>query len=486
MPRPKRQSRTPARLSETEAEQPSAKRRRNYKGPNRRSTGRPIANASTLPVYNVSVASNSTLARPSTASDVRPIIARPHVSDADAGIHTVAVSQVASPPGESNVNFGSSNVRSCNVPVGGIYTSSNIGFAPQVGLGSLRPTCNSTVSALSPTFSSPPMAMPTVSMGLNSMQSHPLPFGIANSGFGAEPPVGLVSTSVAMGAQPIMQAYGDFPMSRPVALQQASASAQLGMHVPQNIKDKIWAGAFIDLSLLYQDNAKAILSKEMGGAELTLAVDGDRMVIKQGVTHSKKVDTFDKWCSAFHTFMAIYLTKHPGRAIEMLKYIETIRLAAIQFAGAGWKKYDEQFRLQQESNPSNSWGVINMELWVTVAAATAALPAHFSPSASQPSFGQGARGFCYAYNGPNGCHYRSCKFQHKCSKCFRMGHNAASCRVGGGFAKQRPTFTPARKNNLPQSVRFGKPVVHSPKPALDAQVKSGNSAQHAFRTSNTN
>ena len=58
------------------------------------------------------------------------------------------------------------------------------------------------------------MAMPTVSIGLNSMQSHPLPFGIANSGFGAEPPVGLVSTSVAMGAQPIMQAYGDFPRCR--------------------------------------------------------------------------------------------------------------------------------------------------------------------------------------------------------------------------------------------------------------------------------
>ena len=67
MPRPKRQSRTPARLSGTEAEQTSAKRR-HY-------TGRPNANSSTLPVYNVSVATSTnsrpTFSRPSTASDVR-------------------------------------------------------------------------------------------------------------------------------------------------------------------------------------------------------------------------------------------------------------------------------------------------------------------------------------------------------------------------------------------------------------------------------
>ena len=73
---------------------------------------------------------------------------------------------------------------------------------------------------------------------------------------------------------------------------------------------------------------------------------GEGWLLNKGsLTVKKKNDTFDKWCSAFHTFMAIYFT------IEMLKYIETIRLAAIQFAGAGWKKYDEQ----QESNPSNSW-----------------------------------------------------------------------------------------------------------------------------------
>ena len=121
-----------------------------------------------------------------------------------------------------------------------------------------------------------------------------------------------------------------------------------------------------------------------------------------------------------------------------------------------------------------------MELWVTVAAATAALPSHFSPSASQPSFGQGARGLCYAY------------IMAPMVVIIILAASAFAwvimqLHVGwGGFAKQRPTFTPARKNNLPQSVRFGKPVVHSPKPALDAQVKSGNSAQHAFRTSNTN
>ena len=79
--------------------------------------------------------------------------------------------------------------------------------------------------------------------------------------------------------------------------------------------------------------------------------------------------------------MEIYATHHQGRFLEILKYAETVRTAAVQFPGPGWRNYDEQFRLRLEANPSRSWASMDMELWVTVAAAGSMLPAaHAHPT----------------------------------------------------------------------------------------------------------
>ena len=81
------------------------------------------------------------------------------------------------------------------------------------------------------------------------------------------------------------------------------------------------------------------------------------MAVRQvQANRTKKIDTIDRWSSAFHTFMSIYLVKHPNRFAELLKYAETVRMAAMQFPGFGWRRYDKQFRLGQEAHPSRSWG----------------------------------------------------------------------------------------------------------------------------------
>ena len=92
--------------------------------------------------------------------------------------------------------------------------------------------------------------------------------------------------------------------------------------------------------------------------ELEFTLVGGRMVVKQAVKPRKKIDSLDKWQSAFHTFMSVYLMKHPDRWSELLKYAEIVRSAALQFPGWGWKAYDEQFRLRKESNPAQSWGIV--------------------------------------------------------------------------------------------------------------------------------
>ena len=48
----------------------------------------------------------------------------------------------------------------------------------------------------------------------------------------------------------------------------------LGGNVPLAVKEKIWQGAYIDLLLLLQDRAAAVLARSDTAPELTLAAEG--------------------------------------------------------------------------------------------------------------------------------------------------------------------------------------------------------------------
>lgn len=202
----------------------------------------------------------------------------------------------------------------------------------------------------------------------------------------------------------------------------------LGFFLPISVKEKIWQGCYVDFSLLYQENASTVAAMSDKSSDLEFKLVGDRMVLKQASKIRRKIDSLDKWQSAFHTFMSVFLMKHQHRWAELLKYAETIRTASFQFPGWGWKAYDEQFRLRQEANPSRSWGVVDPELWLTVAAA-AVTHSSFATRAAQPQGPQGAKqGHCFAFNSFKGCHFKSCRFQHRCDKCLREGHGAHICR----------------------------------------------------------
>ena len=207
-----------------------------------------------------------------------------------------------------------------------------------------------------------------------------------------------------------------------------SSCVPLGSLLPMSIKEKIWQGMYVDFSLLFQENAATIMAMRDKNPELEFTLVGGRMVVKQAVKPRKKIDSLDKWQSAFHTFMSVYLMKHPDRWSVLLKYAEIVRSAALQFPGWGWKAYDEQFRLRQESNPAQSWGIVDSELWLTVAGAAVTSnynsSSTFTPAASQTP----KQGFCFAYNSYKGCHYKGCRFLHKCSRCYQSSHGLHVCR----------------------------------------------------------
>jgi hypothetical protein len=136
-----------------------------------------------------------------------------------------------------------------------------------------------------------------------------------------------------------------------------SAFDSVSAHVPLKLKNQIWEGKFIDLSLLLKSE------REIDGhIETQGQIELRNGVMCLGKSNNSSYLTIDKWTSAFVIYMNVVLEKYRTRGIELLKYMRDIRMAASR--SQGWFRYDEQFRLRKQANPQSSWGVINAELWL--------------------------------------------------------------------------------------------------------------------------
>ena len=314
----------------------------------------------------------------------------------------------------------------------------------------------------------------------------------------AMPPAsGQIDASLGLNLTPNpSQVANDGAFNQPELVPQVGVNLPLGLHVPMAIKEKIWEGSYIDLALLYNEPANTVLNRSDQN-NLTLVMDGERLVLKKTALSRKKLDSFDLWQSAFHVFMAIYAMKHLSKIPELLKYTEIIRKASIQFGGMGWKVYDEQFRMKQATTPTRNWGNIDMELWLTVVAGSNCMSALNQATRTTAQYVKPKLRFgtCFAFNSAAGCHFVSCKFAHICGKCSRTGHGAPSCRIGGqarwfntnhantrapAASQHAPNRIPAQRSNVRQAT-------HAPTIAPSVSNPTGGSGQsHSFRTPNTN
>ena len=144
-----------------------------------------------------------------------------------------------------------------------------------------------------------------------------------------------------------------------------NTATPLGLHRPleKSLEDKILRGEYINFCLLlpdfmYRSQAPALQlryedsSPGSQGSPLTL------------VRRKKPViDTFQKWLDAFTAYMLVIVAVHPTRALELLKYQQTISKAVSKFKGLAWLSYDEQFRRRAAYDLSKPWDKIDLELW---------------------------------------------------------------------------------------------------------------------------
>ena len=211
-----------------------------------------------------------------------------------------------------------------------------------------------------------------------------------------------------------------------------SFQSVLGDHVPQSIKVKIISGQYVDLACLLE----APVVPEDLGKHLVLNNSGE-LVVKPNMKQS--IVDIAKWTDAFLIFSSIYLSAHPVKMQDLLKYMHTIRLGAARHT-EGWRSYDQQFRLRMGNNPANSWAMIDMELWL-LCMGPPRQPVHDTGNFVRK---------CYDFNYTR-CLRSVCNYKHACMICG-SDHPSRVCHLkprntsslGGGSVRGAVTQTSYR------------------------------------------
>ena len=226
---------------------------------------------------------------------------------------------------------------------------------------------------------------------------------------------------------------------RTLSPRSVNTATPLGLHRPleKSLEDKILRGEYIDFCLLlpdfmYRSQAPALQlryedsSPGSQGSPLTL------------VRRKKPViDTFQKWLDAFTAYMLVIVAVHPTRALELIKYQQTISKVVTKFKGLAWLTYDEQFRRRAAYDLSKAWDKIDLELW-TVTFSGLAKPhcsvctslyhqAEDCPNQDPNRKPRRQTLVCFDFNKPSGCQRRSCYFPHNCHRCGSGNHAQFNC-----------------------------------------------------------
>lgn len=229
----------------------------------------------------------------------------------------------------------------------------------------------------------------------------------------------------------------DLTMQPHIRSQNRKLGTPLGQFTPLSVKEKIWKGEFIDLGSLIQQDTSTDESLTLS----LIRLDNNQIGFKQNKPRVRPIFNIDLWTQAFLVFSAIYLQKHPTRAIELLQYMDTIRKLARRFSGNTWILYDKEFRMGQAFNPNRSWGCYDADLLldkltvVRTDTTSSFQPnsqrnVRYSPYDNRNRVGSQAKqnpSICFAFNSKNGCFKQPCRYTHKCLKCNKQGHSSAVC-----------------------------------------------------------
>jgi hypothetical protein len=106
----------------------------------------------------------------------------------------------------------------------------------------------------------------------------------------------------------------DIPIVNPIV----SVTETLGIHIPHNIKPKIWNCEYVQLEkMLDNDNTQPENEHRL------VIIDGQ--ITFKPKENDKTILNIETWTNAFLTFPRIFISRHPSEALCLLKYLHTIR-----------------------------------------------------------------------------------------------------------------------------------------------------------------
>ena len=196
-------------------------------------------------------------------------------------------------------------------------------------------------------------------------------------------------------------------------------------HLDENMIRNISCGEYVDFGKLIPHDR-------------VMDQDDDRyeMIVKNGKTfwvpasnsQSVNIGSFSRWEQAYHVFSNIYCKANPSRAAELIEYNHIIHTAALTFVWDNVYMYDKEFRLHMLKFPHRSWAMILQQAWTLRLKDRLSIGFNHSNNASGVH-GQGKISEpCRRFNRGK-CNFgTSCKYDHKCSYCFKFGHGAVNCR----------------------------------------------------------
>ncbi|CAC5388494.1 unnamed protein product [Mytilus coruscus] len=127
-----------------------------------------------------------------------------------------------------------------------------------------------------------------------------------------------------------------------------SFNDDLGVHISQQLRDKIINGEYVEL-----ENLLFISNSEQSRA---VVMDNNRNLNLKPKS-GEKISDINTWFDAILIYTSIYTAAHPSSTPGLLKYIYNVKLGAGRCADMGWLTYDLQFRLKRARNPSLNWGL---------------------------------------------------------------------------------------------------------------------------------
>lgn len=216
-------------------------------------------------------------------------------------------------------------------------------------------------------------------------------------------------------------------------------SCLLISHVDEQTKFMIENTMFVEMSKCLPKE-RAFVRNE--AKVQMLNKDGETYLIASKDRQHPAINGIKRWCDAFRIFIAVYVNKHPHRAMELLQYMDMIQDTATRFVWENVDRYDVLFREHMQKHPNRNWGTVyqmayNFALKDKIS--------HNSPKPNRPR----KKLTCRRLNKTGKCKFgNNCRFDHRCDSCGEYGHGAATCRKGKQSTDKALPAPPAASTDL--------------------------------------